>query len=306
MIQGTALRPSAAIEAWYGKELRVLVLAMHKAVLKEFTTDAPEASTQSLNPDGNKPVSLDGRAESGVSFSQDALITFPYPYTTASAREQAKIAELRAKFDRIFQRAGQVAALRFIEKQIKHASTSFVASVRPMIEGAGKQPFTLMGSLMTAENSEFLKAAIKDNVALIKTIPAQYFDKIESAVQKSISVGGERKTLVSEIQRIGGVTERRAKFIARDQTAKVYGEIAVENMKRAGITKVKWLHSGAGKVPREYHKTRWDGVSEPPNGLNGYIYDINNPPVADLKTGERAVAGQLINCRCVSVPVIDV
>jgi hypothetical protein len=30
--------------------------------------------------------------------------------------------------------------------------------------------------------------------------------------------------------------------------------------------------------------------------LNGYIFDVNSPPIADLKTGERAMPGELINC----------
>ena len=101
------------------------------------------------------------------------------------------------------------------------------------------------------------------------------------------------------------MSDRQADLIARDQSSKIYSQLTVENMRRAGITKMKWIHSSAGKKPRVYHKTRWDGKSEPPNGLNGYIYDINNPPIADLKTGERAIAGQLINCRCIQVPVID-
>ena len=109
------------------------------------------------------------------------------------------------------------------------------------------------------------------------------------------------------MQKICGITDKEAALIARDQTAKFYSQMAVENMRRAKITKAKWLHSCAGRTPRDYHRTKWDGVSHnPPNGLNGYVFDLNNPPIADLETGERAFPGVLFDCKCVAIPVIEI
>jgi hypothetical protein len=61
--------------------------------------------------------------------------------------------------------------------------------------------------------------------------------------------------------------------------------------------------------PRDYHKMRWDGhtgkFNGKPNGLNGYIFPIDKPPVIDRKTGERGYPAQLINCHCFLTPVIE-
>jgi len=218
---------------------------------------------------------------------------------------QAKTEELKVEFERILTRAGRITAVRFLQKQAKHASASFINSIKPMVESQ-QSSLLLPGQILTTENISFAQEAVKTNVDLIKSIGEQYFDRIEKAVLDSLKTGGNRPRLIKEIQKIGGITERRAKLIAKDQTDKIYNQLAEEAMRNAGITKAKWNHGGRSKEPRSYHKTRWDGRSEPPNGLNGYIYDLNNPPVADLRTGEKAPPGVLINCGCYATPVLDV
>ena len=82
--------------------------------------------------------------------------------------------------------------------------------------------------------------------------------------------------------RIGGVDESRAEMIADDQ---IEGETN----------------------PRQYHLRQWNGKSGKrngrPNGLNGYEFDIDKPPVINLKTKERGYPGQMINCHCRLVPI---
>jgi uncharacterized protein with gpF-like domain len=66
-------------------------------------------------------------------------------------------------------------------------------------------------------------------------------------------------------------------------------------MQKIGIKKFKWRHSGGGAHPRPLHR----------NVLNGNIYSFDDPPVIDEKTGQRGFPGQLINCRCVMISVIE-
>jgi len=270
MKKGKPLKPSITIEAWYYHELRVMVLAMQKAMIR-----AVEKPHEQIAMD-----KIDGLA-------------------SVEARAQ----ELRDKFAKTFSRLGAITAARFLDKQIEFASRSFVRSVRGMVEGS-EPSLMLSGSIVNPANVAFTEESIAANVSLIKSIGSQYFDRIEKELMKSLQTGGSQPDLIKAIRKTGGVTERRAKFIARDQNSKIYSQLATNQMERAGITKVMWKHSGAGRNPRSYHKRRWDGKSEPPNGLNGYVYQIGNPPVADLKTGERAAPGELINCRCYATPVL--
>lgn len=157
-----------------------------------------------------------------------------------------------------------------------------------------------------------MAAHIFENVVLIKSIPEQFLTRIAFAVNKSISGAGSLQQLKDDIVKLEVVTKKRAALIAIDQTRKIYSNLTVRRFDQLGIKKMKWVHSGAGKHPRDLHMTKFNGdYSRYPrvNGLNGLIFPIDNPPVIQLARGNqpevRGYAADLINCRCVNVAVID-
>lgn len=148
---------------------------------------------------------------------------------------------------------------------------------------------------------------VKDCVALIRTIEVEEHPLVVRAIVKYFKMRTDIDTLVSEIEKVGGVDGDRASLIAADQTAKVTELCRVVKWKEAGWKRVMWKHPTSGvKEPREYHVRKWDGKSGKrnghPNGLNGFIFDIDKPPVIDEKTGERGYPAWLIQCHCFMVP----
>ena len=148
---------------------------------------------------------------------------------------------------------------------------------------------------------------IEDNVALIKTIPGE--DEHRRIVWYLLRVFYgiySRDELVAYLMKMGGVDEDRAMMIADDQIHKAAERFLVEKWKGQGCKRVRWVHEGATN-PRQYHLRRWNGKSGKrngrPNGLNGYEFDIDKPPVINLKTKERGYPGQMINCHCRLVPI---
>lgn len=274
--QGNALLPSVTIEAEYRREIRVIILAMHKAVVALMEKGFAQ--------------------EPEFGHAMDAKIPVSFQY-------QSK--DLQTRFDKILERAGRIAAMRFLEKQTKYAARSFIRSILPLVESA-EGSLMLKGSVIEPVNAVYAEQVVAENVKLIRSIGSKYFDRIQKQVVSSLSQGGGgQKQVFDDLMKIKGVAERQAKLIARDQNAKIHGQLTVERMKAGGITKAKWIHSSAGKKPREYHKTKWDGHSEPPNGLDGYIFEIGKPLVVDPKTGETGLPSSLVNCRCVAIPVIE-
>lgn len=152
---------------------------------------------------------------------------------------------------------------------------------------------TLKTDVVSGVVAEVANAGIKENVRLIKSIPAEYFEKIQGDIMRSIQTGQGMKDLIPDIMKHGAETKKRAELIARDQTSKATTAINRARMQGLGIKQFEWLHSGGGKEPRKLHLE-----------LSGQIFDLNNPPVIDDRTGERGLPGQLINCRCRMVPVI--
>lgn len=142
---------------------------------------------------------------------------------------------------------------------------------------------------------ERLKAATIENVGLIKSIAPQYHERIRQSVMRSIQTGGRGSAeIMEDLKKIGGMSDRRAENIATDQTRKATTAYNVERAKSVGVKKFEWLHSGGGAEPRKLHVE-----------YDGRIFDYDNPPIIDPRTGERGFPGQAVNCRCTMVPVLS-
>ena len=242
---------------------------------------------------------------------------------TLTPSDREELARLRVRFTNLFGEEARPMATAFFNKNITYTKASFRAATKPIVEATeqdlrdrkrkamSKQTrfqIKLNAKTDKLELSQF-EDAIEDNVNLIKTIPSKFFDKIGKAVELRTVGKMSRGALVKRIKELGGVTQRRAELIADDQTAKVTERMMLARCRNAGIKRVMWLHSSISMHPRDYHKTRWDGhtgkYNGKPNGLNGYIFPIDKPPVIDRKTGERGYPAQLINCHCFLTPVIE-
>lgn len=264
VFKGKPLNPPAATEAKFAAALERMTVKMR---------DATERAIEQLYAKPLPGVAMDAS------------------FTSMAAR---LLRELGKRFTGLFtDRAGGLAD--YLAKGVQVSSAKQLGDSLKQVSGG----VTLKTDVVSGAVEEVTKAAIKQNVALIKSIPAKYFEQIEGAVMRSIQTGKGLKDLQPEIQKIGSVTKDRAAFIARDQTSKATTAINKARMNGLGIRKFEWLHSAGEKHPRELHITR------APAGLNGGIFEINNPPVIDERTGERGLPGQLINCKCRMVPVIS-
>lgn len=134
--------------------------------------------------------------------------------------------------------------------------------------------------------------ALQENVALIKSIGNEYLDKVRSAVWRSVKNGYDQQSLVSQLKQIDGVTDRRAKNIAKDQTAKLNQAFEMARAEELGITEAIWVHSSAGKTYRHDHVK-----------ANGTKYKIKE---GCFISGEFIQPAWKINCRCRARLVIEI
>ncbi|KLP39872.1 hypothetical protein ABR36_10320 [Enterobacter ludwigii] len=145
---------------------------------------------------------------------------------------------------------------------------------------------------ITPAMQEVQQAVIAENVALIKSIPQQYFTRIESLVMESVSRGGDLKALSEQLSHQFNVTARRAQFIARDQTRKATSALSATRQMSVGIEEGEWLHSGGGNKPRPGHVKA---------GKEKRRFKLAKGCLID---GEYIMPGQLIHCGCGWRPVI--
>ncbi|MDC4238337.1 phage minor head protein [Pasteurella multocida] len=124
------------------------------------------------------------------------------------------------------------------------------------------------------------------NVQLIKSIEQQYLDKVQTIITQGAISGKLNRDLAKEIRDLGGVTENRAKFIARDQSSKINAALTQARHEELGIKKYRWSTSGDERV-RDSHAEN-----------DGKIFSYDDPP----ETGH---PGHDFNCRCVAIPLLD-
>ena len=135
--------------------------------------------------------------------------------------------------------------------------------------------------------AERVNALTAGNIQLIKSIRSQYLDKVQNTVMQAMVRGSLNKDLAAQVKDLGKTTEKRAMFIARDQSSKLNAALTQARHEEVGIKKYMWSASLDERV-RESHAEK-----------DGQIFEYSNPP-AD--TGH---PGHDFNCRCVQIPVFD-
>lgn len=258
-LNGKPLNHNAAIRARYEKALRTITLQMTTQVKNQLTKLFKSSTAKEY-------------------FTMDASIT---------SDAKKLLASLNEKFTTLFASKSIDLATTMVNEAQKHSQKEVKESLEELT-GA----ITLKKNFIPLQVQEVSKAAISENVSLIKSIPSEYFTKINGAVMRSITSGQGVKSLMNHFKQYDNMTDRRAKNIALDQTRKTYNSINAARMESAGYEEFKWLHSGGGLHPRPDHVA-----------MNGKIFRFDDLPVIDKKTGERGLPAQAPNCGCTMQPV---
>ena len=260
VMRGDPIRPNAAVEYRYHHSIDVLVRGM----MADITDNVKQWHAE-------EKVETYFAADRGV---------------TDDIRERFK--HLWKKWQSIFEEKVDGLVDPFINQSNKANSASVHASLRKLSGG-----LSLGTRKLDYDSTQVLKAASAENVALIKSIPQQYLQRIEGAVYRSITHPDGRDYLIKEIKRTNQVTAKRATMIAGDQTRKVNAALTAGRMQKVGVKKFEWIHV-ASSHPRELHVK-----------LNGKVCKWDDPPVIQRNPEIRGYPAQLPNCKCQCVPVFD-
>lgn len=264
IIRGGKLNANAGIESWYRAELEKLSRAMTRECARELKK-------------------LYAREDDQIKFAEDDSI---------SSQMRIKLNYLQKKYGDKFAEKSKELSKKLLAKLITYSWVALNAAVKQI------SPELKARKELTPEEDQAAKAAIFENVNLIKSIPNQYFKEITGVVSRAILGGQGVESITKHLEHYEGVTYRWAKNIARDQTHKTYEALSLRRAKTLGFTHFEWIHSGGSQQPRSYH------MREHPHGLNHGIFRIDAPPVIDPNTETRGYPGQLPNCHCTMRPVL--
>lgn len=116
--------------------------------------------------------------------------------------------------------------------------------------------------------------------------------KMRNEVSIMANAGKSVKSITEYIQKEFGITQRHAKFLARNESAIATTSYLAAKYEKEGFTHFKW-HTIVDGRERELHKK-----------LNNTIWRFDNPPIIDERTGARGLPSQTYNCRCSFSPII--
>ncbi len=147
-----------------------------------------------------------------------------------------------------------------------------------------------------------IESFVERNVALIKTIPADYFKQIETIIRTRIDEGASTTAIQNEIAERFGTTRNRARLIARDQIGSFMGKLSELRQRELGATHYFWRTADDERVRPDIRlssKARAKVVSH--RVLDDRRIAWNAPPVSGTR-GEKQHAGRPISCRCYPEP----
>lgn len=156
-----------------------------------------------------------------------------------------------------------------------------------------------------ANRIETIQPKMSDSIA--KQFSERYTDSIEFNIKKwqpedivkmrevvgQMAINGDsRITIANYIEQRFKVSQKKAKFLARNESKIAVNEYLFAKYESEGLNEFKWVANLDERV-RQDHKD-----------LNGVIFTKDNPPIINQKTGKRGLPGEDYNCRCTFVPVI--
>lgn len=215
----------------------------------------------------------------------------------ASLSSQASILmnSLSKKWEKRFNEFAKDFSKGMVGRQLKDTSRDLHNSLEKLSGG-----LSIDTSTMSQRTKDIARASIDQSTSLIKSIQSDYIDEVREGLMRNIVDSSQNFTslkesvnsLLSDRYRI---QKNKAKNTTLDQIRKTYQGISDQRMRDAGMTKYEWVHTGGSKQPRNYHR----------DFLNGKVFDLNDPPVIDLRTKEKGHPGDAINCKCIKRPVIS-
>lgn len=193
-------------------------------------------------------------------------------------------------------------SLMVLDDKVTLSVTREEKNLPELVGTKSKRSGKIIGETRPALNKIALKQQLTPDE--IQDLAARYSMNLEKSIKKftndqilklreriatNVSTGNRYETILKEIQDTYGVTQSKAKFLARQETNLMTAQIQEIKSVAVGSKGYIWtcVHGSPNHPVRPAHKI-----------LDGKYFSWNNPPVTNPKTGMRAHPGQDYNCRC--------
>ena len=180
---------------------------------------------------------------------------------------------------------------RDLRKAIRSTRDMVDKHVAKMLDAAAHAERHDARRVASRADAEFPIEHALEHVNLISGLTKTEREQLAAELAAAHATGDLTEGLVEIILREGfDMAETRARSIARDQVAKLNGQVNADRQIALGITHFRWVTRLDDRV-RKLHKER-----------HGKIYEWANPPTT---SGNASIPGSDFNCRCDADPVLE-
>lgn len=179
--------------------------------------------------------------------------------------------------------------LRAMQSRISNVLLKYGAKSATEATADFEKQFVKFGIKPTFDNDQIMDVMDKfvENVTFkLEGITQEVFSDIRRAVTVGYNEGWSYKRLGDHIMERFGVSQSRARFIARNELSTIYSDVTKRRQQNAGVSKYIWRTSRDARV-RDSHEE-----------LEGKTFSWDAPPSVGHP-------GQDYLCRCTAEPIID-
>lgn len=169
---------------------------------------------------------------------------------------------------------------RWVTRVGSYHTEQTISSVKSAT-GVDVKPYMVLGDVR-----EILENNISVNVDLLKNLEADVKKRVEMILFDAIAMRRNQKYVVDKLREAMGISRRRARVIARDQTHKMNSLLTRLRNEQIGIEAYIWQTMRDDRV-RQLHRAR-----------QGKVFKWDDPP-------SDGHPGYAINCRCHAMAVLD-
>lgn len=198
-----------------------------------------------------------------------------------------------------------------IEELVKNIKLTDLAE--GMIQDIEKRAFENMKAnkieVITPKMTDFRAREFANNYT--ETLRFDIKDKLPEQIVKMREVVGQmaidgesRITIQRYIENNFEKDQKRAKFLARNESKLAVTEYLKATYQENGAEMFRWI-TNYDERARDLHK-ELGKTKDNKYGINGTnIFRFDNPPIIDERTGTRGLPGEFYNCRCTFIPVFQ-
>lgn len=193
------------------------------------------------------------------------------------------IDKLIQKWGKSFEKLANELSQQMLTSVANHIDTQFIKIDKSYKVHRGKERIT-----------QVKKAILKENINLIKSIPADVLNKYGNIFMNAIG-NFDQHSVVRQLRQVTKLNERRIKLIARDQVSKAITRYQMSRSQGLGFEYYVW------------HTVLDERVSTGDGGhkaLEGRIYRYDTPTAIIDANNNKGIPSQRPNCRCVALALI--